>query len=234
MPCRHPLFPFASVIVGVLLLSAACTRSSDGPSSSDGAVDGSDGGTAESLLAEETTTTTAAPLILGLAEDLGLLPAQCFDAVPEPPTTEPPPSTTTTTVAGAESTTTVAPTTTDPPPPTTTIPKPPTIAIVDCRGTHAGAAFAAMCVGSLIEANEIIDQPNELGQVGCPGDAALEWPGDRLLRRAAARACLVIFEQAFGEPYSESEVTTSELVPTRSVWERGDRRIVCTADRLAP
>ena len=216
----------------ILLIASGCTSSSDG-SDADPQTPG------ESIVAgsddDETPETTAAPVILALAENLGLLPAQCFDAVPEPTTTEPPPTTTTTTDPEAESTTTTAAPTTEPPAPTTTIAKPPTIAVVDCNGTYAGAVYAAMCIGSDLEvdAEEIIDQPNELAAVTCPGDPSLDWPGERVLLRAAARICLPIFETSFRQSYADSEIDTRELVPSRGVWERGDRRIVCSADERA-
>lgn len=179
----------------------------------------------------EETTTTAPPDIRGLGESLGLAPGQCYDAVPETTTTTEAPTTLPPTIEG-ETTTTTAPTTTEPQPITTTIPRPPLVAIVECEGTNKGVVFATFCVGSLVEDGELVDLPSELGVVECDGDPDLVWPGDRLLRRAAARECVARFEDVFSEPYATSEIGTTEFVPSRGVWERGDRRIVCTADQL--
>lgn len=179
----------------------------------------------------ETTTTTAAPNVRGLGESLGLAPGQCYASVPETTTTTLPPTTVPPTIEG-ETTTTVVQTTTEPPPITTTIPRPPLVAIVECEGTNTGVVFASLCMGSLIEEDELVDIPSELGEVECDGDPDLDWPGDRLLRRAAARECVARFEDVFGEPYATSDIGTTEFVPSRGVWETGDRRIVCTADQV--
>jgi hypothetical protein len=208
----------------IVLSAAACTRSGDEATSELGI---------ESTI-ESTTTTTEPPLVRGLGETLGLAPGQCYDDVPETTTTTSPPTTAPPTVTGEDDVdqTTTAPPTTERPPITTTIPRPPLIAIVSCEGTNAGVAFDAFCIGSLVPASEIIDLPSELGQVECDGDPDLDWPGDRLLRRAAARECVARFETVFDEPYATSEIGTTEFVPSRGVWERGDRRVVCTADQV--
>lgn len=180
---------------------------------------------------EETTTTTAAPDIRGLGESLGLRPGQCYDAVPETTTTTEAPTTLPPTIEG-ETTTTTEAVTTEPEPITTTIPRPPLVAIVECEGTNQGVVFATFCIGSLLDGDDLVDLPSELGMVECDGDPELAWPGDRLLRRAAARECVARFEDVFSEPYATSEIGTTEFVPSRGVWERGERRIVCTADQL--
>lgn len=203
------------------LALASCTSGGDGDSATP----------SSTAVAESITTTTAAPIVRGLGESLGLAPGQCYDAVPETTTTTQPPTTVPPTIEG-ETTTTAAVTTTEPPPITTTIPRPPLVAIVECEGTNAGVVFASICLGSLIGDGELVDIPSELGEVECDGDPDLPWPGDRLLRRAAARECVARFEGVFGEPYATSEIGTTEFVPSRSVWERGDRRIVCTADQI--
>lgn len=182
-----------------------------------------------------TTTTTQPPIVRGLGETLGLRPGQCYADVPEttttttaPPTTAPP---TVTGEADDGEPTTTAPTT-ERPPITTTIPRPPMVAIVNCEGTNEGVVFDAFCIGSLIPSADIIDLPTELGRVECDGDPDLDWPGDRLLRRAAARECVERFETVFDEPYATSEIGTTEFVPSRGLWQRGDRRVVCTADQM--
>lgn len=214
-------------VLAALLALAACT--SDGepiaPTGSDAEAAGS---------SAESTTTTAPPLIRGLAENLGLIVGQCFSAVPETTTTTTAPTTTVVSDPDAETTTTTAPPTTEPPAITTTIARPPIVAVVDCAGTRAGIVYATLCVGSLVPEEEPLDQPDELGAVACPGDPDLLWPGDRLLRRGAARECLGRFEVSYGEPYAESDIGATELVPSRGVWDRGVRTVVCTADDTPP
>lgn len=198
---------------------------------------GSDAGpdpTGSSTTIEETTT-TAAPIVRGLGENLGLMPGQCYAEPPETTTTTLPPTTlppTSETIEGETTTEAPAPPTTEPPPITTTVPRPPLIAIVNCEGTNEGVVFATFCIGSLVDDGEVIDRPGEMGAVECDGDPALDWPGDRLLRRSAARECIARFEAVFGEPFAVSDIGTTEFVPSKGVWERGDRRIVCTADQI--
>ena len=187
--------------------------------------------TSSTVSTAEPTTTSAPPDVRGLGESLGLEPGQCYDDVPETTTTTQPPTTQAPTSEG-ESTTEAETTTTEPPPITTTIPRPPLVAIVECEGTNEGVVYATLCIGSLVAEDELVDLPSELGEVECDGDPELVWPGDRLLRRAAARECVAIFEVVFDEPYATSAIGTTEFVPSRSVWERGDRRIVCTADQI--
>jgi len=218
---RSPLF---MTLAAIVLAASACTGSGDD---------------AISELEIETTTiptttTTQPPIVRGLGETLGLSPGQCYADVPETTTTTAPPTTAPSTVPGETDdgeTTTTAPTT-ERPPITTTIPRPPMIAIVNCEGTNEGVVFDAFCIGSLVPTGESIDLPTELGRVECDGDPDLDWPGDRLLRRAAARECVEQFETVFDEPYATSEIGTTEFVPSRGVWERGDRRVVCTADQM--
>jgi hypothetical protein len=212
-------------LVALALLLTACT--SDGESTSDSGI--------TTNTTADTTTTTMAPIVRGLGEDLGLEPGQCYAGPPETttttaPTTTVPPSTDV--ADGVSTTEPPPPATTEPPPVTSTIPRPPLVAIVNCEGTHEGVVFATFCIGSLVTADQIIDLPTELGEVECPGDPELVWPGDRLLRRAAARECVARFDEVFDEPYALSEIGTTEFVPSRGVWERGDRRIVCTADQI--
>lgn len=211
----------AAITLSIALLISACTGSDED------AIDT----TASTVTTIETTTTTAAPDIRGLGESLGLAPGQCYADVPETTTTTQPPTTLPPTIEG-ETTTTVVQTTTEPPPITTTIPRPPLVAIVECEGTNKGVVFASFCIGSLVEADELVDIPSELGEVECDGDPDLAWPGDRLLRRAAARECVARFEDVFDEPYATSAIGTTEFVASRSVWENGDRRVVCTADQI--
>jgi len=209
-----------AILVGIALTLSSCTGGDDETAD-----------TSSTTEPTEATTTTAAPDVRGLGESLGLKPGQCYAAVPETTTTTQPPTTVPTTIEG-ETSATEALTTTEPPPITTTIPRPPLVAIVECEGTNEGVVFASFCIGSLVEDGELVDLPSELGVIECDGDPDLEWPGDRLLRRAAARECVARFDDVFGEPYATSEIGTTEFVPSRSVWERGDRRIVCTADQV--
>ncbi len=211
----------AGIAVALALALSACTRGAD--ESADP--------TTTTTTTETTTTTTAPPIVRGLGESLALGPGQCYAAVPETTTTTQPPTTVPPTREG-ETTTTEATTTAEPTAPTTTIPRPPLVAIVECEGTNEGVVFASFCIGSLVDSDELVDLPSELGVVECDGDPDLVWPGDRLLRRAAARECVARFESVFDEPYATSAIGTTEFVPSRSVWERGDRRIVCTADQL--
>ena len=217
---QAPIGRSLAVAVAVALTLSACTSGDDDSAS-----------TSSAPTTTEATTTTEAPLIRGLGESLGLAPGQCYDDVPETTTTTAPPTTLAPTSEG-ETTTTEATTTAEPTAPTTTIPRPPLVAIVECEGTNKGVVFATFCIGSIVEDDELVDIPSELGVVECDGDPDLAWPGDRLLRRAAARECVARFEDVFDEPYATSEIGTTEFVPARSVWERGDRRIVCTADQI--
>lgn len=211
-----------SVMLTVMLATAACTSSGD--SAGDDSIE-------TTTIVE--TTTTAAPIVRGLGENLGLEPGQCYAAPPETTTTTAPTTVPPTSVAPDGESTTEAPLpTTTAPPITTTIPRPPLIAIVNCEGPNEGVVFAVFCIGSLVDDDEIIDLPTELGAVECDGDPDLAWPGDRLLRRSAARECVARFEEVFDEPYALSEIGTTEFVPSKGVWERGDRRIVCTADQI--
>lgn len=211
-----------AALLALIVTLGACTND-------DGAAETT---TASSDTTESTTTTTAPPDIRGLGESLGLAAGQCYDDVPETTTTTQPTTTLPPTSEGETTTEPPPVTTTEPPPITTTIPRPPLVAIVECEGTNQGIVFDTFCIGSLVEIDELVDLPSELGVVECEGDPDLVWPGDRLLRRAAARECVGRFEEVFGEPYATSEIGTTEFVPSRGVWEAGDRRIVCTADQI--
>lgn len=215
---------FVALAITAALALTSCT------SGSDSADDDSDSPTSSETTLE-TTTTTAAPIVRGLGESLGLGPGQCYDDVPETTTTTAAPTTVPATVEGETTAPPEPTTTTEPPPITTTIPRPPLVAIVQCEGTNKGVVYATFCIGSLVDDDELVDLPSELGVVECDGDPDLAWPGDRLLRRAAARECVARFETIFEEPYALSEIGTTEFVASRSVWEQGDRRVVCTADQ---
>ncbi len=233
-----------AVLCALALLTSSCSLFSgdDNASTTDGLeTSAGEGDDSPSTTAapEETTTTTLPPVVLALSPNLALTPGQCYDSVPAPIET-----TTTTTplpvesIAGQETTTTsttISTTTTEPPSPTTTLPRPPTVAVVDCNGTRRGVVYSIMCLGSLAAKDDlVIDRPEDLGQVGCPGEIGLDWPGDRLLRRAGARVCLGMFESIYGETYALSEITTEEFVPSKGVWALGDRRLVCAASEPPP
>ena len=189
----------------MLTLATACTNGDD----SNDAGDGSSPDASGTPVAETTTTTEPPPIVRGLGETLGLVTGQCYDDVPETTTTT---VATTVTTEGEDGSTTTAPpeSTTEPTAPPTTRPRPPTIAVVDCNGTFKGIVFATFCIGSTVDPDVVVDEPRELGQVGCPGDAQLAWPGDRAIRRAAARLCLGFFENLYGESYALSEIGTHE------------------------
>ncbi len=209
--------------VGLVLLATACTGGSGASSTGDEAGD-------TTAPEEEVTTTTDPPSIVALTPSLGLAPDQCWSEVPEVTTTTEAPDTTT-----VGPTTTLATTTTEPTVPetlgetATTLPRPPTIAVVTCEGTHQGRAFAAFC---LLE--DLNAETDRLTSGNCSVPSDLEWPGDRAVRRAAARICLQRFEEAFEESYAQSPLVAREFTPTEGVWELGDRRVVCTVDRLDP
>ena len=215
--------PIGGACLALTLLLGACTSEAE---------DDAAASSSSSVTTESTTTTTAPPNVRGLGESLGLQAGQCYDDVPETTTTTQPTTTLAPTSEGDTTTEPAPTTTTEPPPITTTIPRPPLVAIVECEGTNQGIVFATFCIGSLVDSGELVDLPSELGVVDCDGDPDLAWPGDRLLRRAAARECVATFEAVFNEPYATSEIGTTEFVPSRSVWETGDRRIVCTADQI--
>ncbi len=215
---RHSSYLIALVVVAI---TSACT-SSGGDASPD---------TTPPSTADPTTT-TAPPVLLGLAPDLALGVNQCWADIPEATTT------TTTTAPPATGTTTEAePTTTEItvpetlPEPVSTIASPPIMGIVDCAGTHEGEVYATFCLVPDQEATA----GEELTAGPCSNDgAALEWPGDRQVRRTAARICLQRFSEAFGEPYELSERVAEEFTPTEGVWDRGDHRVVCSVEPLPP
>ncbi len=185
---------------------------------------------ASSTTTVPTTTTTAPPVVLALVPNLDLVESECFAEIP-PPTNVPTPPTTldgATTSRNDQASTGTEATVPDTLPLTTTIPKPPTIAVVDCNGSMTGQVYATFCLG------DSEDSPGELTAVACPGDDGLDYPGDRTLRRAAARICLQRFEQTFREPYAWSTRGAQEFIPTEGVWNRGDRRAVCLATQPAP
>lgn len=210
-------------MAAIVLAAAGCTNG-EGDAGSDPI------GDTGSSVADVTTTTIPAVLI-GLTPDLALLPDQCWAPIPEPDET-------TTTIppdpeADIDDTTPLVTEATTPatlPDPVSTVPAPPVIGIVDCAGTHDGRAFAVFCLGSDPESSE---DPAPLTAIAClPADQAeeLAWPGDRVVRRTAARICLQRFEETMGEPYALSELTAREFTPTEGVWDRGERRVVCTVD----
>lgn len=218
-----PIARLLAAIAAVAIVSTACTSGSSAGSDIESGGDGSTSST------EESTTTTERPAIIALTPSLGLTPDQCWAEVPEA-------TTTTTSTTEAPSTTAALPTTTVAPtaPETlgetvTTLPRPPTIAVVPCEGTHEGRAFAAFCLLEDLESDT-----DRLTSGSCAVASDLEWPGDRAVRRAAARICIQRFEENFGESYGESELIAREFTPTEGVWDLGDRRVVCTVDRLEP
>lgn len=149
------------------------------------------------------TTSTAPPLVLGVARALDLQVGQCYASLPEP-AEDPAASTTTTTAPSSTTTTTMA-----------------SLVVADCAGSHRAQVYATFCLVAL--------EGGGLDAGPCPGPASDPWPGDREVRRAAVRACLARFEEAFGEPYATSPRTSEELTPTEGAWQAGDHRVVCGA-----
>ncbi len=215
-----------AALAAMLLFGAACTSDTTGDT---GAVNSdSDNSDAESSGPASTavlTTTTVPPVFLGISPNLDLVATECFADLPTATSVEsvetsdqgeePEPD------ANEQSTIETEPTIPDTLPVTTTIPAPPMLALVDCNGSNLGQVFATFCLGDDEEA------PGQLTAVACPGDPDLDYPGDRSLRRAAARVCLQRFEEAFKQPYSIATRVAQEFVPTEGVWNRGDRRVVC-------
>lgn len=179
----------------------------------------------------ETTTTTAAPVVLATAANLGLPIGQCWDELAVAATT----TTAVVTATDDATTTTEAPTTTE-----TTTPRPKLVAIVDCNGTNRGEIYSSYCIGLRADAGEEVESASGaqtsdlLDLVPCPGDPDLVWPGDRELRRGAARLCLDVFTQVFAEPYSTSARVAAELTPNEGLWAQGERRVVCSATQPPP
>ncbi|MFT7597173.1 MAG: hypothetical protein ACI8TP_000091 [Acidimicrobiales bacterium] len=205
----------ARALVIPILVATSCSGSSDGSS---------DGNTASSSNSAATSTTEL-PVILAIAPNLGLSPDQCFAEVPlaEPTTTT---SEAVVTSPDENDQTTTQATAPDTLPETTTIPRPPTVAVVDCAGTNLGQVYAVFCLG------DDEDDPGNLTSRVCPGDTELAYPGDRNIRRAAARACLQRFAEVFGEQYAASERVAQEFTPNEGVWGQGDRRVVCHASNV--
>ncbi len=196
-------------LVAVIWLSAACSSAGDSAGAGAGAP------TSSEIPAE---TTTAPPRILSLAPNLDLVEDQCYARLPPPTTPESP-----TTVVEQSDVTTAE---TAPPTlaaTTTLVPRPEAVAIVDCTGSYDGIVFATFCLGP----HET--DPEDLTATSCPGALDLTYPGDRTIRRAAARICLQRFEQVFAEPYATSTRRAEEFVPTEPLWNRDDRRVVCLA-----
>jgi hypothetical protein len=204
------------VLGALMMVAGACTNS---------APDDEEDSDSPSAEVEPPTTTEAPPIILALAPNLGLSPEQCFAEVPLVETT-------TTTTAPAEEpdddaptrtaqTPTTEATTPETLPGTSTIPGPATVAVVDCIGTNLGKVYATFCLG------DDEDAPGQLTAVVCPGDPELSHPGDRNIRRSAARVCLQRFEEIFREEYATSARMAQEFTPTEGVWNLGDHRVVC-------
>ncbi len=210
-----------AALAAMVIFGAACTSVATGETGAATSASESSGSTTTTVA----TTTTVPPVFLGVSPNLDLVATECFADLP-----------TTTSVASTEdpdqdegaepeaneqSTIETEPAIPDTLPVTTTIPAPPMLALVDCNGSNLGQVFATFCLGDDEEA------PGQLTAVACPGDPDLEYPGDRSLRRAAARVCLQRFEEAFKQSYSIASRVAQEFVPTEGVWNRGDRRVVC-------
>ncbi len=204
---------FTASLLALALVASACTDDGDPEDTQDDSTTSTDN--------VETTTTTDPPIILALTPSLGLVVDQCWAEIPE--------ATTTTTTAPSTSIVTFEepePTAPETLPETVpTLPKPPTIAVVACEGTNNGQAFAGFCLTEDLESEN-----DRLTGGPCDQPSDLEWPGDRAVRRAAARICLQRFEEFFDESYADSVLVAREFTPTEGVWQQGDRRVVCTVN----
>lgn len=210
----------AVALATVTVVGAACTGSGDGEESAE---------TGSSTTTEAATTTTVAPVYYGLVPNVALGTDQCWAEIPATTTTT---STTALPADGAETTTTTDPDTVPEtlPPTVTTVPQAPLIGVVDCAGTHEGQAYATFCLVPAVD--EAGERTGELTSGVCGGVAdGVEWPGDRTVRRTAARICLEQFTLVFAEGYEDSALVAREFTPTEGIWDRGERRVVCTVDR---
>ena len=203
-----------------LIFLTGCTSGTASPAETSQLGDANDGA----------TTTTAPPIVLATAENLGLPIGQCWNELAVASTTVPVSAPT----LATDPTTTTQPTTTQ-----TTLPKPDTVAIVDCSGTNQGEVYSSYCIGVNPELTTEVESASGaatsdvLERVPCPGQSDLTWPGDRELRRAAARICLDVFSIVFQETYAVSDRTAQEMTPNEGLWDRGERRVVCSASQPA-
>ncbi len=215
----RPLPSFAARVVALLAVvaSVACTGAGSDDTDESG----------PSTTSEATTTTAEAPVLYGLVPNVALGTDQCWSGIPETTTTTTPPEPPNTTEAPAITLDTVPETL---PPTVTTVPQAPLIGVVDCAGTHEGQAYATFCLVPAVD--EAGERTGELTSGICGGVAdGVEWPGDRAVRRSAARICLEQFGAVFAESYADSALVAREFTPTEGIWERGERRVVCTVDR---
>ena len=205
-----------ALTLSVAVLLSACTGSDQGDEVE---------GVASS--SQPPTASTVTPVLLAVVPNLALAPEQCFaavDSVVTTPTTSQPSAPANTGEAATSTTgpgSTTEPTSPDTLPDTTVVARPAAVAVVDCNGGHEGRVYAAFCLGT----DE--DSDGELTSVACPGDVDLPYPGDRNIRRAAARVCLQRFEETFAETYASSARVAREFTPNEGVWSLGDHRVVC-------
>lgn len=197
----------AAAVLTVAALIAGCSSDSVGDSDV----------SSPTSVAEESTTTVSL-LVITVGETLSLAPAQCYGELPPPPST----TTITTPTTAPPQTEKTAP---DTLPMTTIAPQIEVVAVVDCRGPYDGEVFATFCLGEDADARG----DERLAATVCPGLSTLEYPGDQLIRRTAARVCIQRFEEISGEPYGQSDRTIGEFIPTEGLWEQGERRVVCYA-----
>lgn len=211
-----------TIAVSICLLVGACTSSGNQGTSP---VD-------PNASVAPTTTTTSPPILLGTSPNLALPIGECWNELAVASTT-----TTTEPLSATEpeetTTSSTLPSTTR-----TTVPKAKVVAVVDCSGTNQGEVYSSFCLGTSeaieIESSTGAQTADALQKVPCPGDPELTWPGDREIRRAAARVCLETFAIIFGETYAVSDRTSNELTPNEGLWDRGERRVVCSATQPPP
>ena len=113
------------------------------------------------------------------------------------------------------------------PQPATSVSASETVAVVDCGGSSLGLVYSNGCLA--VEPSETLEP---VVTTPCPGRPDDRWPGLRELRPAAVTACLPQFESGVGERYATSELEAIELLPTEEQWALGDRRFVCTAQKI--
>ncbi len=189
--------------------------------SSSGSDETSDGN-ADSTETSASTTTIAAP-ILALTGNLDLVEGQCYAKLPPPSTVVDEPTTTTPGGRAQATEPTVPPTLAAP----TSTPRPSIVALVDCGEANQGTVYATFCLGPHPEFDD------DLTAEPCPGNVEIEYPGDRTIRRAAARICLQRFGERFNEDYATSTKTATEFVPTEGLWRLEDRRVVCLVSTVS-
>ncbi|MGI9032812.1 MAG: septum formation family protein [Acidimicrobiales bacterium] len=61
-----------------------------------------------------------------------------------------------------------------------------------------------------------------------PAPRSAKYPGQQILEREANVACPPQFQSYVGVPFDQSSLTVLFYVPTKTNWEGGNRRLLCT------